>query len=154
MPSSLSVTKAFEAIFKAWMAWMWMMVIANIPLVAAASREQQPFPDVPFSLFSKFVGDHFISTVSLSTVLMVLFSVTENTDLFSLHFCQRTKEKSTSATSWIRCLANAVKTRLDEQNSLLLKESDIEVGCPCQRAEVISSQQIRQIQGEAHGCIK
>jgi hypothetical protein len=109
------------------MAWVWVVVIANIPLVAAASREQQPFPDVPFSLFSKFVEDNFISAVSLLTVLMVLFSVTENTDLFSLHFCQRSKEKDTSATSWIRCLANAVKTRLDEQNSLLLKESDMDV---------------------------
>jgi len=105
-------------------------VISNIPLVAAASKAQRPFPNIPFSVFSKFVEDNFISTVSLSTVLMVVFTITENTDLFSLHFRQRCaegkSEKSTSATGWIRNLGVAVKKRLDEDQSPLLKESDID----------------------------
>ena len=122
--SFLSVTSGFEVIFKMMTAWMWITVFKNIPLVAAASREQQVFPDIAFSVFSKFVEDHFISTVSLSTVLMVLFSVTENTDLLSLHFCQRSGGRNISATGWIRCLGNAVKRRLDKENTSLLKESD------------------------------
>jgi hypothetical protein len=106
-----------------------MMVISNIPLVAAASKEHQPFPNIPFSVFSKFIEDNFISTVSLSTVLMVLFTITENTDLMSLHFRQRSaelaSEKSTSATGWIRNLGSAVQRRLDKDQETLLKESDI-----------------------------
>ena len=104
-------------------------MFTNIPLVSAASSEG-PFPSVTFSVFSKFVEDNFISTVSLSTVLMALFTVTENTDLLSLHFRQRSAdhptEKSTSATSWIRCLGTAVKKRLDEDNASFLKESDVD----------------------------
>lgn len=106
------------------MAWMWIMVFTNLPLVAAAPN-QQPFPDIPFAVFSKFVEDHFISTVTLSTVLMVLFSVTENTDLLSLHYHQRS-EKSTPATGWIRCFGRAVQKRLDEESDSLLKESDMD----------------------------
>jgi hypothetical protein len=120
----MSFPTAFEVLLKIATTWIWIMALKNFPLVAAASREQQPFPDIPFSIFSKFVQDHFISSVSLSTVLMVLFSVTENTELLSLHFYQRPGEKHTSTSSWIRCLGNAVKKRLDEGNKSLLKETD------------------------------
>jgi hypothetical protein len=106
-----------------------MMMFTNIPMVTAASNVQ-PFPNIPFSVFSKFVEDNFISTVSLSTVLMVLFTVTENTDLLSLHFRQRSAdhptENSTSATSWIRCFGTALRKRLAEGNVSLLKESDMD----------------------------
>ncbi|KAM6493429.1 hypothetical protein JOM56_011563, partial [Amanita muscaria] len=115
---------------------IWIMVLTNLPLVAAASREQQPFPDVPFAVFSKFVEDHFISTVSLSTVLMVLFSVTENTDLLSLHYRQRCSERSTSATGWIRCFGSAVQKRLEEENESLLKESDVDAEGSVQKTNI------------------
>ena len=112
------------------MVWLWMEMILNLPLVAAASNEHQHFPDVAFSLFSKFIEDNFASTVTLSTVLMLLFTVTENTDLLSLHFRQRSahqhQEKSTAATGWIRGLGCAIKKRLEEENTSLLKESDID----------------------------
>ena len=107
----------------------WMMFIMNIPVVAATSQEQQSFPNIPFSVFNKFVADNFISTVSLSTVLMVLFTVTENTDLFGLHFCQRTPNdgsgKSTLATGWIRGLGSEMKKRLDDDKRSLLSESEL-----------------------------
>ncbi|KAM6489956.1 hypothetical protein JOM56_002878 [Amanita muscaria] len=115
-----------RVLFQIVMAWIWIMFLTNIPLVAAASREQQPFPDVPFAVFSKFVENHFISTVSLSTVLMVLFTVTENTELLSLHYRQRCAKKSTSATGWIRCLGAGVKKRLDEGKESLLNEFDLD----------------------------
>jgi hypothetical protein len=115
--------------FRLVVVWVWMKMILNLPLVAAA-HEQQHFPDVPFSLFSKFIEDNFASTVTLSTVLMLLFTVTENTDLLSLHFRQRCadqgQEKSTAATSWIRSLGRAVKKRIDEENASWLRESDLD----------------------------
>ncbi|KAM6491148.1 hypothetical protein JOM56_013387 [Amanita muscaria] len=128
--------KGKKVLFRLFMAWIWIMVLTNLPLVAAASREQQPFPDVPFAVFSKFVEDHFISTVSLSTVLMVLFSVTENTDLLSLHYRQRCSERSTSATGWIRCFGSAVQKRLEEENESLLKESDVDAEGSVQKTNI------------------
>ena len=116
--------------FKLLMVWAWMEVMLNLPLVAAAPNELQHFPDVAFSVFSKFIEDNFASTVTLSTVLMLLFTITENTDLLSLHFRQRSpsqgQEKSTAATGWIRGLGNAVKKRLEEEKASLLKEMDVD----------------------------
>jgi hypothetical protein len=110
------------------MLWIWLTAVGNIQPVYAASKQHQQFPDIPFSLFSRFVEDHFISTVSLSTVLMVLFTITQNTDLLNLHFYQKSAENvrghQTSATGWIRHLGNAVKTRLEDHDAKLLK-SDI-----------------------------
>ncbi|KIL53912.1 hypothetical protein M378DRAFT_93385, partial [Amanita muscaria Koide BX008] len=98
------------------------------------------FPNIPFSVFSKFIEDNFISTVSLSTVLMVLFTITENTDLMSLHFRQRSaelaSEKSTSATGWIRNLGSAVQRRLDKDQETLLKESDIDAAGSKEKATI------------------
>ena len=63
--------------FKLWVA------ITYIPLVTAAPQTQG-FPDVPFYIFSNFIQDTFSSNVSLATVLLVLFSLTENTELLQL----------------------------------------------------------------------
>ncbi|KAM6491162.1 hypothetical protein JOM56_013401 [Amanita muscaria] len=121
----------FSLFFRTMVTWIWMMMFTNIPLVAATANEQ-PFPSITFSVFNKFIEDNFISTVSLSTVLMLLFTVTENTDLLSLHFRQRSAdhptEKSTAATGWIRGLGAAVQRRLDEGNASLLKEFDMDAG--------------------------
>ncbi|KIL53844.1 hypothetical protein M378DRAFT_93480 [Amanita muscaria Koide BX008] len=120
--------------------WAWVIIIRNIPLVAAASKGQQPFPNIPFSVFSKFVEDNFASTVSLSTVLMLLFTITENTDLFSLHFFQRSGEhgskKSPPATGWIRNLGTAVKRRLDENQAELLSEDDVDAHSSEQKSSI------------------
>ena len=94
-----------------------------------AAQEQMPFPTIPFKIFSKFVADNFSSTVTLSTVLMFLFTVTNNTDLLSLHFCQKNAEgegeRATSATGWIRHLGLAVNHRMKEDGCHLLKRSEI-----------------------------
>ncbi|KIL55550.1 hypothetical protein M378DRAFT_90762 [Amanita muscaria Koide BX008] len=122
---SVCLFKVFEVVFR---VWTWMMIITNVPLVAAASKDHQHFPSIPFSVFNKFVEDNFVSTVSLSTVLMVLFTVTENTDLLS--FRQRSaehdSEKSTAATGWIRNLGAAVKRRLDKDQASLLGENEMD----------------------------
>jgi hypothetical protein len=127
---SLFVLMTSQLLMDMLIAWIWLFMFGKVPVATAATMEQQQFPNVPFSVFSKFVEDHFISTASLSTVLMVLFTITENTDLLSLHFRQRVaqheSERSTSATGWIRCLGHAVNNKLNEDNAPLLKESDID----------------------------
>src|ERR1700733_4405704 len=46
--------------------------------VAYANPDQDPFPDVSFKVFSQFIMANFGSEISLSTVLMILFSMTNN----------------------------------------------------------------------------
>jgi hypothetical protein len=45
---------------------------------------ENPFPDIAFKDFSQFIGQHFISKISLFTVLVILFSLTENPELLNL----------------------------------------------------------------------
>jgi hypothetical protein len=121
--------------------WIWMKMILNWPLVAAAPSGEQHFPDVAFSVFSKFIEDNFASNVTLSTVLMLLFTITENTDLLSLHFCQRSAEKgqerSTAATGWIRNLGSAVNRKLEEENASLFNESDADAEGSAEKATIM-----------------
>ena len=106
-----------------------MLLVAMCCFPVVSAKGERPFPDIPFKTFSMFIEDHFSSTVTLSVVLMTLFTLTENVDLLSLHFRQRTgekeNEKSTPATGWIRCLGYALNARLKETNSHLLKRSEV-----------------------------
>ena len=64
---------------------IWFIIaLFLIPRVAAQGSET-PFPDIPFKLFSSFVKENFSSKITLSQVLLVLFTITDNTDLLSLH---------------------------------------------------------------------
>jgi hypothetical protein len=83
---------------------------------AAAQQGQQPFPDIPFKTFSEFIEAQFGSTISLSTVLMILLSMTENVTLLSLHGRQQKAafegEKASTTSGWIRILARQVMNKM------------------------------------------
>jgi hypothetical protein len=103
------------------LAWSWsildsisgffMVILLCLPTVAASSG-QQPFPDITFKVFSDFVSQNFSSRISLATVLLVLFSLTENPDLLNLHSCQKTSlldgENKQSTSGWIKAPARVV----------------------------------------------
>lgn len=108
--------------------FIWGVIfLCSIPAVAA--KQETPFPNILFKDFSKFVERNFSSSVTLATILMVLFTLSENTDLLSLHFRQRSAEhvteRSTAATGWIRSLGHAVLRRLDETEAALLMSADL-----------------------------
>lgn len=79
-----------------------------LPIVAALPQDSQ-FPDIPFQEFSKFILNNFSSKVTLAQALLVLFTITDNTDLLSLHACQQNpqyrEETCASNSGWIKCLA-------------------------------------------------
>ena len=81
-----------------------MIILLHLPTVVSSS-ENQPFPDITFNVFSDFISQHFSSRVSLATVLLVLFSLTENPDLLNLHSRQKTSllqgENKQSTSGWI-----------------------------------------------------
>src|ERR1700722_19644300 len=100
----INTQQLFKSVFEILVFGFWIFLARNskqlgilslaiitfvfLPVVSA-STNQDPFPNVTFKLFSKFVEQQFSSNVSLATVLTVLFTVTSNPDLFNLHACQQ-----------------------------------------------------------------
>ena len=96
--------------------------LAFIPS-ALAAPQTQPFPDIPFRLFSEFVEETFSSKISLATVLVLLFSMTENPELLSLHARQQHPiegEYQTLASGWIRALSRAAIHRFKDDTAQTL----------------------------------
>jgi len=58
----------------------------------AVQAEESLFPDIPFKLFSHFVKENLSSKMTLPQVLLVLFTITDNPDLLSLHSRQQNTE--------------------------------------------------------------
>ena len=87
-----------------------------IPSVLA-SPEFASFPSIPFKDFSDFILENFGPTISLPTVITVLLSMTNNTELLSLHFKQ---SNNGGSTAWIKCLARAIKKQLGNETTKTL----------------------------------
>jgi CxC5 like cysteine cluster associated with KDZ transposases len=96
--------------------------------MATAGSSEIPFPDISFKDFNKFVNSNFSPQVSLSTVLLVLFTMTENSDLLNLHARQKNPQCSgelkQSFSGWIRALARGLIDRLEEKTNNLFTESE------------------------------
>jgi hypothetical protein len=107
------------------------MGFAMLP-VAYASQVESPFPDIPFRQFSEFISQNFSSKISLSTVLVILFSLTENPDLLNLHARQQyvrcQGENKIQSSGWIKGLARALKKQVDENQRRPLKMKKVTKG--------------------------
>jgi CxC5 like cysteine cluster associated with KDZ transposases/CxC6 like cysteine cluster associated with KDZ transposases len=103
------------------------MALGTLPLVSALS-DQDPFPDIRFSVFNQFVTQHFSSKITLATVLTVLFSVIENPELLNLHARQQNPvyegENKVNVTGWIKAFARGLESRLDDDVERLFHASD------------------------------
>jgi hypothetical protein len=84
MPMSQLVAMLFKIAI--WNVWPWMLIVGcmHLPGVSAAPVNM-PFPNIPFYFFSKFILEQFGTSITLLTVLILLFSLTHNTDLLNLH---------------------------------------------------------------------
>ena len=106
---------------------LWILLgLSFLPTTAAS--EFRPFSEMTFLSFSQFIQKNFSSNISLSTVLLMLFTMTENPDLLSLHGRQQYSlvkgENISSINSWIKSLSWAVYGKLNSDASMLLDESD------------------------------
>ena len=105
-----------------------LLVFANVP-VTFALPDQHPFPDISFNIFSNFIQQSLGSSVSLSTVLVLVFSILENPECFSLHARQQCPkypgEKKSVASGWIKHLARAIQDKLGSAMAGLLRPQDI-----------------------------
>jgi len=90
-----------------------LMVLMFLCPGAIAVQNEHPFPDVTFKVFNAFVEQNFSSKITLTTVLMLLFTLTENTDLLNLHQRQQnpelSDEKGVDLSSWMKSLAREVQ---------------------------------------------
>ncbi len=100
------------------------MAFSFFPVVTAIPDEGQ-FPDIPFQEFSNFVQENFSSKITLSQTLLILFSITDNPDLLSLHARQQNPkyqgETRTSISGWIKCLARGLHEKLGNGYRKLFK---------------------------------
>jgi len=106
-------------------SFIWVAVaFAFLPMVTAIPDEAQ-FPNISFKLFSKFVQENFSSRITLSQVLLVLFTITDNHDLLNLHARQQNPmyfgENNSSKSGWLKCLARALQEKLEEDSTKLFK---------------------------------
>ena len=112
--------------------WTWMIMLAFIPVTYAMPAGESPFPDITFKEFSQFIGQHFSSNISLSTVLVILFSLTENPDLLNLHarqqYAQCEGENQVVISGWIKGLSRAIKNSIDQKQRKPLKMKNVTKG--------------------------
>ncbi|KAF8991791.1 hypothetical protein BDQ17DRAFT_1254543, partial [Cyathus striatus] len=103
-------------------------LLSFIPQVKAASSED-PFPNISFKLFSEFINLNFSSNITLATVLTVLFSLMNNTDILNLHARAKNPglddEYSASTNGWIKALAIAIQTHLNAKINSDLEDTQL-----------------------------
>jgi hypothetical protein len=114
---------------------MILICMAFLPVTSATS-DQHPFPNIEFGVFAKFVEDSFGSGISLATVLMILFTLTNNPDLLNLHGRQQTArlegEISQIVTGWMKALARALEEKLKGDTDRLFHVSESKSSNPNQ----------------------
>src|SRR6266478_8737600 len=112
----------------------WSIIFGGFVLLPTVSAlpNAGTFPDIAFKDFSQFVHENLGSEITLSQVLTILFTLTENTKLLSLHARQQNPKYSgearTSGSVWIKCLAWGLQERLGaDQNQLYADQETVAV---------------------------
>jgi CxC5 like cysteine cluster associated with KDZ transposases/CxC6 like cysteine cluster associated with KDZ transposases len=95
------------------------MFLAFLPLVPAAPPPS-PFPDITFKLFAAFVKENFSSGISLSSVLLILFTLLNNPELMNLHFRRQHARVGREQVSgrWMKYLADLLEERFSDTRLL------------------------------------
>jgi CxC5 like cysteine cluster associated with KDZ transposases len=106
--------------------WSFVLLVGLLPVVSAASNDD-PFSGITFRAFSEFVEQHFSSRISLTTVLIVLFTMTNNSDLLNLHARQQhplPDERLQMISGWLKALAYALDGKLGQDTDRLFQTTD------------------------------
>ncbi|KAF6742060.1 hypothetical protein DFP72DRAFT_1082681 [Ephemerocybe angulata] len=81
------------------------LVILALASPALAAPPTLPFPNITFKVFSDCIQEQFSSDISLSTVLVLLYSLTENPEFLNLHGRQQQAkvagEHGRTITTWM-----------------------------------------------------
>ena len=108
-----------------------LIVVAFLCPGANAVQNEQPFPDISFKVFNTFIEENFSSKISLATVLMLLFTINDNTDLLNLHQRQQNPqlkrvEQRRELSAWIKSLAREIQIQTTNAKfKTFFKKSDV-----------------------------
>ncbi|TFK31937.1 hypothetical protein BDQ12DRAFT_701384 [Crucibulum laeve] len=84
-------------------------------------KSKKGLTNISFKVFSDCIKLNFSSQISLATVLLILFTMTENNELLSLYARQANPlydgENDSSLSGWMRCLSRALIEKLNKHNS-------------------------------------
>lgn len=110
--------------------WVLLCTMFLLPMATAApTSPMAKFPDIKFSLFNVFIQKTFGQDISLSAVLVLLFTLIENPELLSLHSRQQNpvflNENQITMTGWIKSLSRAILHRFKNDASILFNEKDL-----------------------------
>src|ERR1700674_3464757 len=103
--------------------WSFVLLVGLLPVVSAAPSDD-PFSGITFKAFSEFVEQHFSSRISLTTVLVVLFTLTDNSDVLNLHARQQhppPDECLQMISGWLKALARALDEKLGQDTGQLFQ---------------------------------
>src|SRR6202042_1030923 len=106
--------------------WSFVLLMGLLPVVSAAPNDD-PFSGITFKALSEFVEQHFSSKISLTTVLVVLFTMTNNSDLLNLHARQQhplPDERFQMISGWLKALARALDGKLGQETGRLFQTTD------------------------------
>jgi len=109
-----------------WIVWI-ILALSWLPIAAAQkSPSPKPFPNPTFQAFSDFILSNFHSQISLTTTLLILFSLVNNPELLNLHARQThpvfPDENLTRASGWMKTLARGLGDRLNYDLSTVLTQ--------------------------------
>lgn len=94
----------------------------------SATPTSGTFPDIPFSVFAQFIEDNFSHRITLTTVLALLFSLTQNTDLLNLHARQQNPrcagERRQPMTGWMKAFVWGIQAHLGNRTKHLFQPSE------------------------------
>lgn len=111
-----------------WLAYALLYFWSFALLPRADASASSPFPDVTFFEFSEFINNNFGSEISLTTVLTIIFTLTNNPELLNLHARQQLAkidgENVQLLTGWIKSLARALEERLNKKTDELFHQSE------------------------------
>src|ERR1700677_589346 len=103
--------------------WSFVLLVGLLPVVSAAPNDD-PFSGITFRAFSQFVEQHFSSRIYLTTVLVVLFTLTNNSDVLNLHAHQQhplPDERLQMISGWLKALARALDEKLGQDTGRLFQ---------------------------------
>jgi len=106
--------------------WSFVLLMGLLPVVSAAPNDD-PFSGMTFRAFSEFVEQNFSSRISLTTVLVVLFTMTNNSDVLNLHARQQHPigdERLQMISGWLKALARALDGNLGQDTERLFKTTE------------------------------
>ncbi|KAF8803178.1 hypothetical protein BYT27DRAFT_7110632 [Phlegmacium glaucopus] len=131
MPTSCQVYLGFSIFWKMIVSMplfgTLMVFLFFCPGVHAAGPESA-FPNISFEIFSTFIESIFGPKISLSTVLMLLFTLNVNIDPLNLHTHSQNLnyEQKCSSSTWMNALSHAIQWDTnDKRMKSLFKQNEM-----------------------------